>query len=53
MTIEDYMRNLRGVNDGSDFSTEYLVCDRGFGNDSGLLVHSSLEFMNRSASERS
>jgi hypothetical protein len=27
MTIEDYQRNLRGVNDGSDFSTEYLVGD--------------------------
>jgi golgi-specific brefeldin A-resistance guanine nucleotide exchange factor 1 len=25
MTIEDYQRNLRGVNDGSDFSPEYLV----------------------------
>ncbi|PFH49117.1 hypothetical protein AMATHDRAFT_148392 [Amanita thiersii Skay4041] len=24
MTIEDYMKNLRGVNDGSDFSPEYL-----------------------------
>jgi hypothetical protein len=28
MTIEDYQRNLRGVNDGSDFSPEYLVRDR-------------------------
>ena len=27
MTIEDYQRNLRGVNDGSDFSPEYLVSD--------------------------
>ena len=27
MTIEDYQRNLRGVNDGSDFSPEYLVGD--------------------------
>ena len=27
MTIEDYQRNLRGVNDGSDFSPEYLVRD--------------------------
>lgn len=27
MTIEDYQRNLRGVNDGSDFSSEYLVRD--------------------------
>ncbi|KAI0811245.1 Sec7-domain-containing protein [Irpex lacteus] len=25
MTTEEYMRNLRGVNDGSDFSTEYLL----------------------------
>jgi hypothetical protein len=25
MTIEDYQRNLRGVNDGIDFSPEYLV----------------------------
>jgi brefeldin A-resistance guanine nucleotide exchange factor 1 len=25
MSIEDYMRNLRGVNDKSDFSPEYLV----------------------------
>ncbi|KAI9064275.1 Sec7-domain-containing protein [Trametes sanguinea] len=25
MSLEDYMRNLKGVNDGSDFSTEYLV----------------------------
>ncbi|THH32990.1 hypothetical protein EUX98_g1179 [Antrodiella citrinella] len=24
MTIDDYKRNLRGVNDGSDFSSEYL-----------------------------
>ncbi|KAI0047968.1 hypothetical protein FA95DRAFT_1540484 [Auriscalpium vulgare] len=24
MTIEDYQRNLRGVNDGADFSPEYL-----------------------------
>jgi hypothetical protein len=28
MTIEDYQRNLRGVNDGSDFSPEYLVSGR-------------------------
>lgn len=28
MSIEDYKRNLRGVNDGSDFSPEYLVCFR-------------------------
>jgi hypothetical protein len=27
MAIEDYQRNLRGVNDGSDFSPEYLVSD--------------------------
>ena len=33
MTIEDYQRNLRGVNDGSDFSPEYLV--RGMVNVSG------------------
>ena len=25
MTIDDYKRNLRGVNDGSDFSAEFLV----------------------------
>lgn len=25
MTIDDYKRNLKGVNDGSDFSAEYLV----------------------------
>jgi brefeldin A-resistance guanine nucleotide exchange factor 1 len=25
MTIEEYRRNLRGVNDGTDFSPEYLV----------------------------
>lgn len=25
MTIEDYQRNLRGVNDRSDFSAKYLV----------------------------
>lgn len=25
MTIDDYRRNLRGVNDGADFSPEYLV----------------------------
>ncbi|OJT08688.1 hypothetical protein TRAPUB_414 [Trametes pubescens] len=24
MTLEDYMRNLKGVNDGSDFAMEYL-----------------------------
>ena len=34
MTIEDYQRNLRGVNDGSDFSPEYLVSD---------FVHSKFE----------
>ena len=27
MSVEDYQRNLRGVNDGSDFSSEYLVGD--------------------------
>lgn len=26
MTLEDYMRNLRGVNDGKDFPKEHLVC---------------------------
>lgn len=26
MTIEDYQKNLRGVNDGVDFSPEFLVC---------------------------
>lgn len=25
MTLEDYKRNLKGVNDGSDFSDEFLV----------------------------
>lgn len=25
MTFEDYQRNVRGVNDGSNFSVEYLV----------------------------
>lgn len=25
MTIEEYRRNLRGVNDGTNFSPEYLV----------------------------
>lgn len=25
MTIDDYKRNLRGVNDNSDFSIEFLV----------------------------
>lgn len=25
MTIEDYRRNLRGVNDGTDFSATFLV----------------------------
>lgn len=25
MTLEDYMRNLKGVNDGSDFAMDYLV----------------------------
>jgi brefeldin A-resistance guanine nucleotide exchange factor 1 len=25
MTIDDYKRNLRGVNDGTDFSSEFLV----------------------------
>lgn len=25
MTIEDYQRNLRGVNGGTNFSSEYLV----------------------------
>jgi brefeldin A-resistance guanine nucleotide exchange factor 1 len=27
MTIEEYQLNLRGANDGSDFSPEYLVSD--------------------------
>jgi len=26
MTIEDYSKNLRGVNDGKDFNPQYLVC---------------------------
>lgn len=25
MTFEDYQRNLKGVNDGSNFKPEYLV----------------------------
>jgi brefeldin A-resistance guanine nucleotide exchange factor 1 len=25
MTIDDYKRNLRGVNDGKDFNPEYLA----------------------------
>jgi hypothetical protein len=25
MTIEDYQKNLRGVNNGADFSSEFLV----------------------------
>ena len=25
MTIEDYSKNLRGVNDGKDFNPQYLV----------------------------
>ena len=25
MSIEDYQKNLRGVNDGTDFSPEFLV----------------------------
>lgn len=25
MTIADYQKNLKGVNDGSDFDPEYLV----------------------------
>ena len=25
MSVEDYQRNLRGVNDGSDFSPEFVV----------------------------
>jgi brefeldin A-resistance guanine nucleotide exchange factor 1 len=25
MTIEDYQKNLRGVNDGTDFSPEFVV----------------------------
>lgn len=25
MTLEDYRKNLRGVNDGSDFPEEFLV----------------------------
>ncbi len=25
MTLEDYTRNLKGVNEGSDFSPEFLV----------------------------
>jgi Sec7-like guanine-nucleotide exchange factor len=25
MSVEDYQKNLRGVNDGADFSPEYLV----------------------------
>jgi Sec7-like guanine-nucleotide exchange factor len=30
MTIEDYQKNLRGVNDGTDFSPEFLVSHYGF-----------------------
>ena len=26
MTLEDYTKNLKGVNDGGDFSPEFLVC---------------------------
>ena len=26
MTLEDYARNLKGVNDKADFSIEYMVC---------------------------
>lgn len=26
MTLEDYKRNLKGVNEGADFSAEFLVC---------------------------
>jgi golgi-specific brefeldin A-resistance guanine nucleotide exchange factor 1 len=26
MTIDDYRKNLRGVNDNTDFSPEFLVC---------------------------
>lgn len=28
MTLDDYKRNLRGVNGGKDFPAEYLVCPR-------------------------
>ena len=27
MTIDDYKKNLRGVNDGGDFSVEYIPTD--------------------------
>lgn len=26
MTVEDYSRNLKGVNDNKDFAPEYIVC---------------------------
>ena len=31
MTIDDYKKNLRGVNDGADFSPEFLVRANVFG----------------------
>jgi len=37
MSFEEYQRNLRGVNDGSDFAPEFLVC-----NTSGLLYFVTL-----------
>ena len=37
MSIEDYQRNLRGVNDGTDFSSEYLVSN--MVNISGGITH--------------
>ena len=36
MTIEDYSKNLRGVNDGKDFNPQYLVCRLILGSDSRL-----------------
>jgi brefeldin A-resistance guanine nucleotide exchange factor 1 len=30
MTIEDYQKNLRGVNDRTDFSPEFLVSYHAF-----------------------
>lgn len=43
MTIEDYQRNLRGVNNGSDFSSEFLVRALSFRNFLKRLPHGPLQ----------
>lgn len=51
MTIDDYKRNLRGVNDGKDFDPEYLV--RVESKEVQMQLTSSPIYMSPSKSEKS